>query len=112
MTKEQIEQVAIDAATRYIFRDDLKDIRGSYKVGFEEGVNWRINSVWHPYTIEPDKGRLLLVEDIDSAYDLVYLTKGKPWEEISKRCHYMRWAYVEDLLPTRRNDYETSKNKN
>ena len=37
--------------------------------------------------------------DIDSAYDLVYLTKIKPWEELSEKNHYMRWAYIEDLLP-------------
>lgn len=34
------------------------------------------------------------------AYDLVYfLTKSKPWEELSEKNHYMRWAYIEDLLP-------------
>lgn len=47
-----------------------------------------------------EKGKLLIVEDIDSAYDLVYfLTKSKPWEELSEKNHYMRWAYIEDLLP-------------
>lgn len=48
---------------------------------------------------KPDKGKLLIVEDIDGAYDLVYLTKSKPWEELSEKDHYMRWAYIEDLLP-------------
>lgn len=38
-------------------------------------------------------------EEIDGAYDLVYLTKSKPWEELSEKDHYMRWAYIEDLLP-------------
>ena len=48
---------------------------------------------------KPDKGKLLIVEDIDGAYDLVYSTKSKPWEELSEKNHYMRWAYVEDLIP-------------
>ena len=60
---------------------------------------WRINSVWHDAREKPDKGKLLIVEDIDGAYDLVYSTKSKPWEELSEKDHYMRWAYIEDLLP-------------
>ena len=71
---------------------------------FEHGANWRINSVWHSYKIKPDKGKLLLVEDIDSAYDLVYLNNSNPWEELSKKSHYMRWAYVEDLLPNKQEE--------
>lgn len=68
-------------------------------VDFMEGAEWRINSIWHDTSEKPDKGKLLIVEDIDSAYDLVYLTKSKPWEELSEKNHYMRWAYIEDLLP-------------
>lgn len=66
---------------------------------FKAGAEWRINSVWHDAREKPDKGKLLIVEDIDGAYDLVYLTKSKPWEELSEKDHYMRWAYIEDLLP-------------
>lgn len=66
---------------------------------FMYGANWRINSVWHSCNIKPDKGKLLLVEDIDSAYDLVYLSKSKPWEELFEKNHYTRWAYIDDLLP-------------
>lgn len=39
---------------------------------FKAGAEWRINSVWHDAREKPDKGKLLIVEDIDSAYDLVY----------------------------------------
>jgi hypothetical protein len=67
---------------------------------FKNGANWRINSVWHSCNIKPDKGKLLLVEDIDSAYDLAYLSKSKPWEELSEKNHYTRWAYIENLLPS------------
>lgn len=77
------------------------DFESTIADAFEHGANWRINSVWHSYKIKPDKGKLLLVEDIDSAYDLVYLNNSNPWEELSKKSHYMRWAYVEDLLPNK-----------
>ena len=56
---------------------------------FKAGAEWRINSVWHDAREKPDKGKLLIVEDIDGAYDLVYLTKSKPWEELSEKDHYM-----------------------
>lgn len=35
-------------------------------------AEWRINSVWHDAREKPDKGKLLIVEDIDGAYDLVF----------------------------------------
>lgn len=71
----------------------------AFQDGFIAGAHWRINSVWNSYSTKPDKGKLLIVEDIDSAYELVYLTKSKPWEELSEKNHYIRWAYVADLLP-------------
>lgn len=92
--KQTTEEVAKQGAKGY-------NIVGQYiyKSGFIAGANWRINSAWHDASEKPDKGKLLIVEDIDSAYDLVYLTKSKPWEELSEKNHYMRWAYIEDLLP-------------
>ena len=77
----------------YLSHDEIAE------AAFIKGADWRINSVWHDASERPDKGKLLIVEDIDSAYDLVYLTKSKPWEELSEKNHYMRWAYIEDLLP-------------
>jgi hypothetical protein len=77
----------------YLSHDEIAE------AAFIKGADWRINSVWHDASERPDKGKMLIVEDIDSAYDLVYLTKSKPWEELSEKNHYMRWAYIEDLLP-------------
>ena len=65
----------------YLSHDEIAE------AAFIKGADWRINSVWHDASERPDKGKMLIVEDIDSAYDLVYLTKSKPW------------AYIEDLLP-------------
>lgn len=92
--KQTTEEVAKQGAEGY-------NIVGQhiYKSGFIAGANWRINSAWHDASERPDKGKMLIVEDIDSAYDLVYLTQSKPWEELSEKNHYMRWAYIEDLLP-------------
>lgn len=98
MKQEDIEKAAVDSC---VFENSIFNpaLTPYYQQGFKDGADWRINSVWHDASEKPDKGKLLIVEDIDSAYDLVYLTKSKPWEELSEKNHYMRWAYIEDLLP-------------
>jgi hypothetical protein len=109
MKREDIEKVAKDYSIgkTYFRRNVLKEVdaddyvlrKGNCSEDFIAGAEWRISSVWHDTSEKPDKGKMLIVEDIDGAYDLVYLTKSKPWEELSEKNHYTRWAYVEDLLP-------------
>lgn len=99
MNRETIEKAALELCTTEGQEEWLKDYG---KNCFMDGARWRINSVWHEVRKKPDKGKLLIVEDIDSAYELVYLTNSKPWEELSKKNHYMHWAYVADLLPERK----------
>ena len=96
---KEFAKSVIDSFGRIGVPTGISDIKEMIALGFENGSEWRINSVWHDASERPDKGKLLIVEDIDSAYDLVYLTKSKPWEELSEKNHYMRWAYIEDLLP-------------
>lgn len=99
MRRDDIEKAATQHANMIGWDHDPEETRGLFAYSFEKGAEWRINSVWHDAREKPDKGKLLIVEDIDGAYDLVYLTKSKPWEELSEKDHYMRWAYIEDLLP-------------
>ena len=100
-------QTIVQAADNYAAKAKPSFTNGDFDKyaiaeAFEHGAEWRINSVWHEVRKKPDKGKLLIVEDIDSAYELVYLTNSKPWEELSKKNHYMHWAYVADLLPERK----------
>lgn len=109
MKREDIEKAAKDYSIgkTHFRRNILKEVDADDYVlrkdncceDFMAGAEWRINSVWYDAREKPDKGKLLIVEDIDGAYDLVYSTKSKPWEELSEKNHYMRWAYVEDLIP-------------
>ena len=101
MTREQIEKAAGEYSGSVLGFKDNPVVMANHKA-FMDGAQWRINSVWHEVRKKPDKGKLLIVEDIDSAYELVYLTNSKPWEELSKKNHYMHWAYVADLLPERK----------
>ena len=103
MTREQIENAAGGYSSSVLGFKDNPVVMAKHKA-FMVGAEWRINSVWHEVRKKPDKGKLLIVEDIDSAYELVYLTNSKPWEELSKKNHYMHWAYVADLLPDRKEE--------
>lgn len=67
---------------------------------FEDGANWRINSVWHNATELPDSGKHVTAMlskggivggDIDA-------TK-KEIAEVFKVHGVIKWAYSEDLLP-------------
>ena len=39
---------------------------------FEHGANWRIDSVWHEASEEPERNRIYLAQLGDSAFDTFY----------------------------------------
>ena len=68
---------------------------------FEEGAKWRINSVWNEANKEiPIPFRPILVEHDDGKFS-VNMVGGN-----MKSCPlaWARWAYVDDLLPDRKED--------
>lgn len=81
------------------------------------GANWYLNNVWHDAkTEEPDEGKeliLMFYQDNGSRafrfglYSchaqmvMVSNNGGFPWLKLS---HYEKWAYIDDLLPYRKND--------
>ena len=107
MDKEQIEKAASEAqeemAKRFIQDENFQPTFG---YSFTEGANWRINSVWHTTADIPTTGKHCLVE---------YETDGKVQYRVDWRneyewvlaCHYdriIRWAYIEDLIPEKKED--------
>lgn len=56
----------------------------SYK-GFIEGVEWRINSVWHTNKVKPTSSNLIIRKSRKDEHDLGYDT--------------VVWAYIKDLIP-------------
>lgn len=114
MTKEQIKQVATD----YI-EDLLSDNIDYGSVNHEEdnseagrvhaldefgadifqaGARWRIDSVWHNVSEEPERERQLLILDTRGKCSVhkFYITK---WSNMVKVYEIKRWAYISDLLP-------------
>ncbi len=95
MKREDIEKAARDYATDKI---NVKSIieRSRIKIAFKTGAAWRINSVWHDASEEPEPCEYMLVEHKkeDGNYSMV-IYFGKPKD----RSTWNRWAYIEDLLP-------------
>lgn len=95
MTREDIEKACQQGVNTYLESNNLMGFVGSYKKGFHEAVEWRINSVWHDASEKPKLGELIIVE--------VY---GKIWDygkyDVCDTIHpKARWAYMKDLIPTK-----------
>lgn len=78
------------------------DFESTIADAFEHGANWRINSVWHEVSEEPERNRIYLAQLGDCAFDTFYDSKN--WVNFSRGINIQRWAYVEDLLPNKQEE--------
>lgn len=99
MKREDIEMAAERNTEEYVKNGDLRGFRGSYRLGFIAGAEWRSNSVWNDANKIPDKAELTLVEFPDGRIDIVYFHTIKSWRSMVKRNGTIRWAYIKDLIP-------------
>ena len=99
MTKEDIKKAKAENAERianiaysgggHIGQDDLE-------TAFENGADWRINSVWHDVDNElPEYNRHVVNEDW---FDFTAKDE-KDLKRIMNQYPFKRWAYVDDLKP-------------
>jgi hypothetical protein len=95
MIKEDTEKAANDFADREYEYNDI-DRNALYK-GFYWGAQWRINSVWHDASEKPDMSKEIIVIYPDKSCR-VFRPNGV-WETLIEVDKFIRWAYVEDLLP-------------
>ena len=101
MTDEQIKQ----ASDVYIGFSEDKD-EGVYtcmrRRAFQDGANWRINSVWHKASDKPHDNKNLCALD---RYGRVFIAgpNNAGWKDTVDSFHIIRWAYVKDLIPTNNN---------
>ena len=106
MTREQIEK-AIDARLDEPENHWDGIFNSGYSRGFTEGAEWRINTVWHDASEEPERnGDPMLVEFQDfgmdeNDYDVVEDLQGY---RTGIYVEFKRWAYVSELLPKRKKD--------
>lgn len=112
MTREQIEKAAINklpytdeecADSNYVLGKNV-----GFKRGFIAGVRWRINSLWHDVSEKPEQDKVFLYEDEFGKYDTdcIYKTESVDWNMYSRILNLVRWAYIDDLLPERKDEAE------
>lgn len=115
MDKKRIKKAAIESANSKIesfgrngIPIGVNAIKEMIAQGFKQGAEWRINSVWHTKKEKP------VCKGERKFCDIFYISKkgyprantysesgfllyrGEEWSDVKY------WAYVEDLLPTRK----------
>lgn len=109
MKREDIEKAA--AQISFIETPDARE-RFLLRSGFKAGAKWRIDSVWHDIKESPKQGSLIAVfdgedmhlwraEDIENVIDGRIKVVSITLKECFIRQHIIRWAYIEDLIPTK-----------
>lgn len=97
MKREDIEKAAERSTEKYVENRNLRGFRGSYRLGFIEGANWRIDSVWHEGSEKPDtdKGDLLVI--VKDAFGKDVYVHQNAYYVLKYGCK--KWAYIKDLIP-------------
>lgn len=74
-----------------------------YFDGFLDGARWRINSVWHDARNEiPEEFKPILAERDNLTFSVNMAGRNMA----SCPAHWVRWAYIADLLPDGKEDGE------
>lgn len=116
MNRQTIERAAIEfAQIHYLDKygnlpEDIphkvfEDLVVSIAYMFIYGAHWRINSVWHKPCDIAEPGKDCLVEHMDGDGNVCLRIDWRSEYEWVNACHYdriLRWAYVADLLPDRK----------
>ena len=101
MTKEQIEKAAKENASTHF--GQINKEWWARKNGFEDGVQWRISSVWHSTDELPKRSGFLAVLMDNGIMETMYYSVGIGFHEMTLK-GYTSWAYVSDLLPERKEE--------
>lgn len=99
ITQEDIHKAAIELCTTEAQEEWLQD----YGIHcFLDGARWRIDSVWHDMDIMPNFRQLPIL--MEHKTGSIHFIDGRlsVWAYLKK--HYVRWAYVADLLPDRKEE--------
>lgn len=100
MTKEQIDK-AVDEYIGYPREMDEGIETTMRRNAFKDGVDWRINSVWHKPEEVPEVDKNMLIKSVKGCKLLIITTRLSPyWDSIVANNQITSWAYVEDLIPT------------
>ena len=109
MTNKDIEKAAERSTEKYVENGDLRGFRGSYRLGFIAGADWRINSVWHDANEIPKKNDSYIVVYNRFGIKTDFWSHYRGWEKYRRADKVKKWAYIEDLLPTKEDEQRKQK---
>ena len=96
MNKETIEKAAQSYCDNKSYVETVLN-----KSAFIAGAKWRINSVWHDAEKEaPEQGEQIIILYYNGIVELEELNGN--WDLAGTYYGAIRWAYVADLLPERK----------
>lgn len=102
MKKEDIEKAAKKACH---IEYDLHLINDSeYHVAkrfFCLGVNWVHINIWHNAEEIPKEHIAIIAIRSDGSCEKVFFTDITRWKSLIKRCGFVQWAYINDLIPNK-----------
>lgn len=105
MKKEYIEKAASETAERIsniAWSGGVQIGQSDLETAFLEGTEWRVNSIWHNVSEEPDEKKKVIALSRDDSMiecDFTYMHRLYTWEDIVNTSDITMWAYLEDLLP-------------
>ena len=104
MTREQIEKVALLFAGAGEFGEC--PYNPDAKNGFMAGAHWRINSVWHDRAEKADTSKELILMYSNGSVRVTLLNPNLTFDGFLSVDMFIKWAYVSDLLPERKEETE------
>ena len=113
MTREQIEKAAVGYAVENSwypgetsYESDIKEMEESFADAFKAGAQWRINVVWHDRAEKPDTSKELILMYSNGSVRITLLNPNLTFDGFLSIDTFIKWAYVSDLLPERREETE------
>lgn len=98
MNKKHIENAAKETLMNEPVELQVTKV-GTFQRGFVAGAEWRINSVWHDARKDVPEGFIPVFVERD---DFTFSMNMVGLNTTSCPLHWVRWAYIIDLLPERK----------
>lgn len=105
MTREQIEQAAKETLVNEPVELQATKV-DTFQRGFVVGAQWRINAVWHDRAEKADTSKELILMYPNGSVRVTLLNPNLTFEGFLSVDMFIKWAYVSDILPERKEKTE------
>ena len=105
MTREEIEKAAGEYSGSVLGFKDNPVVMNKHKA-FMDGAQWRINVVWHDRAEKADASKELILMYPNGSIRVTLLNPNLTFDGFLSVDMFIKWAYVSDLLPKRKEETE------